>query len=707
MPQPNQFWNLEDTLRQAQTAAPQNDGEPLSILVQGDDPDAVKMEDGAIVIENADGTATVNINPGGADQDEDTSHDANLADKIGDMELSRIAQELLTAIEADNQSRKQWLDSRARGRELLALKLEEPRGDIGSSSSGTQLEGMSQYRDPLLLEAVLRFQANARGELLPADGPVKVINDGQQTTETEQLAESLEDDFNHYLTVRCKDYYPDTDRMLFYVGADGCAFKKVFRHPIKRRPVSESVDANDLIVSDAATDMHSCGRVTHKIMMRPAVMKRMQLLKAYRDVPLTQPNPQPDAVQQKTAEIQGISLSSQRPEDKPYTIYECYCELDIKGFEHKEEGEATGMPLPYRVVLEKDSQAVLEVRRNWREDDEDYVARLPFVKYPFVPGLGFYDIGLVNMLGNTTAAMTAARRELLDAGMYASFPGFIYAQQAGRQKTNEFRIPPGGGVPFDTGGMPLSDSLMAVPYRDGSPTLVALCDGLSQSAQRLGGTAEINVGEGRQDAPVGTTIALIEQATKPMEAVHKRLHAAQAEEFQLMKDLFREHPEDFWRGREKCAAQWDEQKFLRALDLCQLVPVADPNTPSHMHRMMKVAALQQMAAAKPQLYNPVEVDRWSLAMMKIDDPDRFFAPPQQQPGPDPLSVGMLALKAKDLDIKEQKLHLDTADKAAERKSKQDIATLQLAREIAVHPESQGVVGQTLQNVGPTNGGLPQ
>jgi hypothetical protein len=302
---------------------------------------------------------------------------------------------------------------------------------------------MSNVRHPMLLEATLRFQANARGELLPSDGPVKVTDSLNETEANDELAEKLERDFNYYLTSIATEYYPDTDRMLLYVGFGGCGFKKVYNCPLRQRPVSESVDAKDLIVSNAATDMANSSRVTHVITMRPSVLKRMQLAGAYREVPISAPsgivlNP----VDRQIADTQGINLTSQQTEDRDHTIYECYCELDIRGYQDKKNGVATGLPLPYRVVIEKDSQQILEIRRNWREDDETKTAKMCFVKYPFVPGLGFYDIGLIHILGNTTNALTAAWREMLDAGMFANFPGFLYRKLMGRQNTNEFRVAP-------------------------------------------------------------------------------------------------------------------------------------------------------------------------------------------------------------------------------------------------------------------------
>lgn len=664
----------------------------VDLTTEGDvDGVAIDPETGAAIIEMDDGGVVVDFNPSSSkDPTGAKKHDANLAEYIDDSELSRIAEELLLGIQQDEQSRTDWLETRAQGIRLLGLKLESPKSSLDSSVA---LEGMSTVRHPLLLEAVLRFQANARGELLPASGPVKISDKVKQDGSQDILAESLESDMNYYLTTTASEYYPDTDRMLFYVGFGGCSFKKVYNCPIRQRPVSESVDAKDLIVSDAATDLRNSRRVTHQITMRPSMLKRMQLAGAYRDIELGVANPSmPNAVDQEIANTQGIDPQiSMQEHDRDHTIYECYCELDIKDFEDRQKGKITGLALPYRVVMDKDSRKVLEVRRNWREDDENKLAKICFVKYSFVPGLGFYDIGLVHILGNTTNALTAAWREMLDAGMFANFPGFLYSKGAGRQNTNEFRVPPGGGVGLDTSGGKLSDAVMPLPYKDIGPAFAAFVTQMSETGQRVGGTAEVAIGEGKQDAPVGTTLALIEQATKIEGAVHKRLHAAQAEEFQLLKECFRENPESFIRSV-KGTMNWNADQFVAALEDASLVPMADPNTPSHMHRLMKAQALVQLDKAYPGAMNSIEVLRRVIIMMGDDNPDALLAPANQAAPPDPMAMVKLAelnlksqdqqaktaAKAKELQIKEQANQLNAANDASELHLKANVASHELA-----------------------------
>jgi hypothetical protein len=681
---------------------------------------SIDPKTGAATIELDDGGVLIDFNPAPAVNDNGPSgFDENLAEKLPPAELARISDELLRGVQLDDQSRKEWLETRAQGIRLLGLKIEQPRGSMDASVA---LEGMSTVRHQLLLEAVMRFQANARGELLPSSGPVKVSDKTDETGQIDTQAEALEDDLNYYLTTVATEYYPDTDRALFATGFGGCSFKKVYNCPIRNRPVSESVDAKDLIVSDSATDLRNCARVTHQIMMRPSVLKRMQLAGAYRDIQIpTASSVDINPVEQEIADVQGIDISAQQQaeDNREHTIYEVYCELNLAGYEHKQDGQVTGLPLPYRVVIEKDSQVVLEVRRNWEEDDERQLAKICFVKYPYVPGMGFYDIGLIHILGNLTNALTAAQREMLDAGMFANFPGFLIAKGASRQNSNEMRVPPGGAVQVETNGNPISEAVMALPYKDPSTAFAQFIEHLEETGQRLGGTAETNIGEGVQNAPVGTTLALIEQATKVEGAVHKRLHAAQSEEFQLLKQCFRENPESFVRAlKAKGNVTWNVESFLAALENVAIVPMADPNTPSHTHRLMKAMGVKQLAGANPALYNMRAVDEYVMQQAGVPDPDRFFAVQTGAPAaPDPKLIE-LAAKAKQDQSKQQaqeqdnavKLELqahESADQAAERASREKLGEMHLAEAVIDHDakaKDAAADAAEAQNGGNSNGG---
>jgi hypothetical protein len=638
---------LPYNIRQEQEA-PAGLGAAEDVMVEIEEgPDRPKIDaDGKILtIEHDDGSITVSLDGRSIDGESDAARAeewfGNLVDDIDQATLGRIGEDLLRGVRDDLDSRQDWIEDRAQGMKLLGLKVEIP--GLQGAVDGAPVEGMSRVRHPLLLEAVLRFQANARSEMLPTDGPVKVRDDADKDSpEQQQLADALENDLNQYLTATAKEYYPDTDRMLFMLGFGGTAFKKVYFCPLRGRPVSETVDADDLIVNNAATTLDDAKRITHRVFMRPSTVRRLQILGVYRDVDLTTPNQyQADEVQRQKADVQGISIDSMNPDDRDREIYEIYCELDIPGFEHKYKGKETGLEIPYRVTIDVSSREILSIVRNYdeptgEEGDELPEARNNFVKYQFVPGMGFYDIGLLHILGNTTNAVTAAWREMLDAGMYANFPGFLMADTGARQNTNIFRVPPGGGALVKTGGMPINQAIMPLPYKEAGAGLMNLVTNIVETGQRVGGTAEVAVGEGRQDAPVGTTIALIDQATKVLNSVHKRMHAAQAAEFQLLVRCFREHPDSFWKRCRKPSIQWSEAVFMQAVNDCELVPQADPNTASHTQRVMKIMALKQLQQQNPAMYDPKAIDMAALKAMGWSNPEQFMVPAdaQQQTPPE-------------------------------------------------------------------------
>lgn len=660
-----------------------------------DDTETVRVdpETGTIEIPQPDGGVVVQLDAARADpaQDDEDPFYANLVGKMGS-ELGIIANELHEAIEADDKSRQGTLILYERALSLLGTKLEDPKASVGDSSAGA--EGMSVVTNPLLLEACLKGWANAQAELLPASGPVKIKDDGDETIDRDELAEAFERDMNHYFTVTASEYYPDTSNMLLWgTHLRGSGFKKVYRCPLRRRPVSESVDAKDLIVSDTMKDLRSCERITHQITMRPSVMKRMQLAGAYRDIDLAQPTSQPNQVDEKIGGIQGTTSRSTRPEDQPYTIWESQCELDLDQFASKEfKGE--GIPLPYIVTMDKDSREILAIRRNWTKDDKEAQRDRMYVRYPFVPGPGFYGTGLLNILGNCSAAMTAAWRMALDAGMLANFPGGLISKDAIRQNTSQFRVGPTEFAPVETGGKPIAQVVMGMPYKDVTPGLLTLMDKIQAQANSAGAAAEINVGEGLKDVPVGTMLAQIEQATKIMAAAFKGMHTAQGEEIELIVELFREHPEDFWRLNRECPPDyWDEVKFRQAVQDCKLVPVSDPNVPSHIHRVAKAVGLVQLFGIPifAGLMDAKEALRRVLRAMR-EDPNGLILPPAPQSAapPDPKAIEASAkvitaqAKAAEATAKAQQIPQQTQIDAAKLQTARDVAAAGLEKEKIIH-----------------------
>jgi hypothetical protein len=692
---------------------PEYEAIDMDMLVHGDAETEVDPTSPYIKVEMPDGSVTISLGPPKAKEEgEDDDFHRNLAMEIDPSSLGSIGSELTRLIQQDDESRQELLQQYTSGLELLGTKIEQPRNNAADGS--TAVEGQATVRHPLLLESIVRFQSNAQGELLPANGPVKVRNDGLNSQNIDVQAQAFEADFNHYLTVTAAEYYPDTERMFFSLGFGGTAFKKVYYCPIRRRPVSEFVSIPEIIISNAETNAQTAQRITHVIKMPPSTVKRLQLVGMYRNIQLNTPTPpKENMVEEKIKQLQGVIPNNiSTTENQIREIYECYCELDIPGYEHRDEnGEATGLALPYRVTIDKTSSEILEIRRWWKQDDPLCIRRQVFVDYIFVPGFGFYGLGLLHLVGNTTMALTAGWRLCIDNGMFANFPGFLYAKQAGRQNTNEFRVPPGGGMPIETGGQPIQNMIMNLPYRSVDGQFLNLLGLIEQSGQRLASTADMNVGDGNQESPVGTTIAMIEQAQKVISAVHKRMHAAQAREFQLLKELFKDCPESFWENNQYPAYQWTEETLITAINNVNLVPVADPNTPSQSARIQKAMAIKQMQQQNPALYDPRKVDERILTMLGIEDAASLFVPPQPPgpPPPDPMLImaqaKMADSEAKKVDsetkiaevkVKEMDAAADAQNRAADRESKERIAMFQLAREIAVHPESASLAEQFIQ-----------
>jgi hypothetical protein len=682
MPVPGLSPNIR--LDQPETTPPED--VELEIIEGGEDKTTVDEKGNVLEIEHPDGSISISLDGRPINDNEEerdtSSWFRNLVEDIDEGELNRIASELITGVEDDIESRREWIEDRAKGIKLLGLKIEVP--NLQGSTDGAPIEGMSKVRHPLLLEAVLRFQANARSEMLPTDGPVKIRNDSNNASlQQDQMANALQRDLNHYLTATASEYYPDTDRMLFMLGFGGTSFKKIYYCPLRNRPVSESVDADDLIVNNLATDLQNAKRITHRVMMRPSTVKRLQILGVYRDIDLSTPKEaELDSYKREKNSQQGITAENMKPDDRDREIYECYCELDIQGFEHRFKGKMSGLEIPYRVTIDVSTRQILSIVRNYSEETKELPeSKEHFVKYTFVPGMGFYDIGLLHILGNTTNAITAAWRELLDAGMYNNFPGFLMADTGARQNTNIFRVPPGGGALVKTNGMPITQAIMPLPYKEPSGALMNLVGQIADTGMRVGGVSEAAVGEGKQDAPVGTTLAMIEQATKVLNSVHKRMHSAQAREFQLLVDCFKDNPESFWQRNNRPSYPWDEKTFNAAIKDCDLVPQADPNTSSQAQRLMKIAALKQIAGMNPSLYDPIAVDMAALQALGWSNPQQFMIPASSQSKPPPELIKAMADMENDKVMAQARM-MDSQTRAMETEAKIELDRMKAEIEAA-------------------------
>jgi hypothetical protein len=639
--------------------------------------------------------------------------DANLAEHLTDFELGTLAMDLQQGIDADKNDRHDWEEINARAVEYLGLKvMREPTGD--NTDGGV----LASVTDPLTMDASTRFWANAVAEFLPANGPCKVRDDapppvqmgqgqpgighnggppieeatapGGSAVNRSELAQAFEDDMNHYLTKVEKGYYRDFSRMLFALGPTGTQFRKVYWNPLRGRPVSEWVKAADLIVSSDATCLETAARVTQLIRMSQADARRLQLSGWWRDVPLVTPTEEQTPEQKEIAEAEGVRRSNQIDKDRLHTIEECYTEIDLPGFEHADEdGVPDGMPLPYRVTIDKDSRQVLEVRRNWREDDALFVARQRFIMFGMIPGLGFYYLGFLHVLGNGQRTLTAILRQLLDAGQFANFPAWLIAKGLSRQVSTDLRAEPGQGVEIDLAGKAkLADVVMEMPYKGPSQVLAELADAFRERLEKLASTASIPVGEGTADVPVGTVIATVEQGTKIMAAVHKGLHASRADELEALRELIAEDPSVLSKWNKNPARRWEQAEEFEDLDL---VPSSDPNVPSQLHRIILAWAKVQLATSFPGLFNPRAIATSALRTIGEEVTDDLFAPPQSQPAPPPDLKGQAALMnaqtnqakaAGDVQAQTQETQRKAAETVAEQEGRQQEQQMQAQTDAA-------------------------
>ncbi len=585
-------------------------------------------------------------------------------------DLSTLGFDLIQGIEADEGTRKDFIDNYVEGLGLLGLKIEDMQG----SKTGPA----SKIGHPLLLGAVVKAQAASSAELLPAVGPAKVrVHEGDDAASSD-LAQAFERDLNYYLTTAASEYYPDLDRGLFGLAFAGNLFRKVYFHPIKRRPVVDSIEMTDLIVSEDATDLDTATRITHRAEMARASVKRMQWLEEWRDCELAYPMGAPSPEQRARDEITGTQPIALRPQDMPYTIYETTTDLILAEHGIYDPHAPDDLPVSYAVTLEKGTRQVLDIRRRWAFGDEMYQRRSQFVHYGMIPALGFLCLGHLHLLGNQTKALRAIWRILVTAGMYATAPSGVKSKTV-RMSTNEINPMPGEWVDIDIGGADrIQDALMALPYKDPSQVFIALAEMISKESGQLSSSIDAPMGEGRVDIPVGTILAQIEQATKLESSVHKRLHRAQGRELELLRQCFVEHPEALWKLNKSPAKRWQAGAEFADLDL---VPASDPNVPSQMHRIMLATAMVTMADGNKDMYDRQMVHERAWRSIGVNDAASFLHTPDPQPAaagkapPDPLIGQARLLEAQ---IKGKKVEADAAD--MQRKAANEAVTAQHQQE---------------------------
>lgn len=601
-------------------------------------------------------------------QDESPEFGRNLAEDLDESTLGKLADEVVQGVESDITSRQKWITQYARGLDLLGTDIEEPQEG--------QQKGVSRIGHPLMIEAMVRYEAAAEAELLPASGPCKVPTIGRASPDEEREAQDFQDDFNYILTEEMTEFYPDTGSMLMHQAYCGLGYKKVFWDPLLNRPTSQSVLAPNLIVSEEATDLQTASRVTHEIEMTRSMLRRMQILGHYIDIEIGMPTAGVGLGRQaqlKLSEIQGLTPVAIRPQDQPYLIWETDEDF-IPGMgglpEGRFERKARGMPLPYKIAVEKSSMKVLGVWRNWRPDDPLFRKRNMYVKYTMIPSLGYHPWGFRHLLGNSTMALRGVWRLLLDAGLFSNFPGGVKDGRF-RSSTNQIRPSPGEWVDIDGPGIgpdfDIRKHFMAMPYNvQAAAPLFQLSEAIKQDAMRLGATTQIEVGEGRTNVPVGTIMAMVEQQIQVMAGVHKRNHRAQKEELRLIRELFATDIDALNRFAKLRPRPGDtEPRIWKAahefMDL-NLQPASDPNVPADIMRKQQVNLLVMLAQQFPALFDLPEIAKYTITTIGAD-PERFLVQPGQNQAPPPPDPKVIAATIK-AQSDQQKQQTDAATAAA-------------------------------------------
>ena len=565
-------------------------------------------EESTEVVETDDGGAIV----GEMDEEIVVDFSSNLAETLDEDELNNLSSELRQQYEDDKESRSDWIDSYTKGLDLLGFKYNE---------RSQPFQGASGVTHPLLAESVTQFQSQAYKELLPAGGPVKCNIVGDITPDVEAQSQRVKDYMNYIITDEMEDYDPDMDQMLFHLPLAGSAFKKVYYDPDLARPVAKFVPAEDLVVPYLATDLDTTERITHIVKMTKNDLRKAQVAGFYRDIELQEPYDDESQAQEKYNDISGETKSNNVD---VYTLLEIHCDLDITGFE-----DPDGIKVPYVVTIEEGSGKILSVYRNFKEQDQARRKIEYFVHYKFLPGLGFYGFGLIHMLGGLSRTATAALRQLIDAGTLSNLPAGFKARGL-RIRDDDNPIQPGEFRDVDAPSGDLRNGLLPLPYKGPDQTLFSLLGFVVQAGQRFAAVADAKLGEGSQANPVGTTMALLEQGSKVMSAIHKRLHYAQKKEFRILARIIAEvlppeYPYMVAGGnRQIKQADFD--------DRVDIIPVSDPTIFSMAQRITLAQTQLQLAQSNPQIHNLYEAYRRMYQAMGIQQIEQILpAPPQPQP----------------------------------------------------------------------------
>ena len=584
------------------------------------------------VTQEEDGGATISFDPEAVNQPGTEGHFDNLAELLPEDTLGRLGSELAANYMQYKSSRKEWEDSYTKGLDLLGFKYENPTQPFQGASGATH---------PVLAEAVTQFQAQAYKELLPATGPVHTQIIGIADRAKEEQSNRVKEFMNYQLMDVMKEYEPEFDQMLFYLPLSGSAFKKVYYDELLGRAVSKFVPADDLVVPYTATSLEDAEAVVHVIKMSENELRKKQVSGFYMDIELKPGYNQETEVEKKERELEGVRKT--RDEDM-YTLLEIHTDLDLEGFEDKDStGEPTGIKLPYIVTLEMGNRQILSIRRNYQLGDAQKNKIDYFVHFKFLPGLGFYGFGLIHMIGGLSRTATTALRQLLDAGTLSNLPAG-FKQRGIRVRDEAQAIQPGEFRDVDAPGGSIKDAFMPLPFKEPSPTLLQLMGIVVQAGQRFAAIADMQVGDGNQQAAVGTTIALLERGSRVMSAIHKRLYVAMKSEFQLLAGVFKtylpqEYPYDVVGGQRNIKVQDFDDKI-------DILPVADPNIFSQSQRISLAQTELQLAMSNPQMHNMYEAYRAMYTAIGVKNIDLILPPPAQPQPMDPAAENILAMSGK-------------------------------------------------------------
>jgi len=626
------------------------------------------MSDEGVEVVLEDGSVEITFGEESGDLDE-APFDANLAEYLDDQALTKLANDLVGSVDSDVNSRKEWADTFVKGLEIVGLKMEQ-RSSPWEDACGVY--------STVLAEAAIRFQAEAMSETFPAGGPVKTKILGEITREKEDAALRVKTDMNYELTEVMTEYRPEHERMLYSLGLAGSAFKKVYYDPNLGRQVAIYIPAEDVIVPYGASNIEQAERVTHVMRKTKNELVKLQAVGFYLDTDLGDPEPYHSDIEEKKAQEGGFSLS----DDDRYCLYEIHADLIIDGLGEEAE-DGLEIALPYVVTVERGTNTVLSIRRNWNPDDGLTLKRQHFVHYVYVPGFGFYGLGLIHIIGGYAKAGTSLIRQLVDAGTLSNLPGGLKSRGL-RVKGDDTPIGPGEFRDVDVPSGSIRDNILPLPYKEPSQTLLALLNKITEEGRRLGAISDMNISDMSANAPVGTTLALLERTLKPMAAVQSRVHYAMKQEFKLLRKIIAEYaPIDYMYVPDRGEPRARQADYATV----EVIPVSDPNSSTMAQRVVQYQTVMQMAQAAPQIYDLPQLHRQMIEVLGIRNADKLVPTTDDMKPTDPVSENMNAIVGKPLKAfiyQDHKAHIATHEAF--------MKDPQIAAFIGQNPAAQQIMG---------------